>query len=169
MTRYDARAWCRSEHLLDGPGRRRCRARIRPSGLCEVSAAAAAKYGPGDRLGPLISAEQRKEVESFLEPGAGGPDAILVTKPAVLPDKGHYVSPTVISRVDPDSRLAQEEVFGPVLAILAADSDEHAVEIANNSIYGLGGAVWGPEEAALEVAGRLRTGQVDVNGEAVQR
>jgi aldehyde dehydrogenase (NAD+) len=73
----------------------------------------------------------------------------------------------VISRVDPDSRLAQEEVFGPVLAILAARSDDEAVQIANNSIYGLSGAVWGADrDAALAVAGRLRTGQVDVNGGA---
>ena len=132
-----------------------------------LAAEAAAKYAPGSRLGPLISAEQRKEVESFLAPGTGGPDAVTVTTPVTLPERGYYVSPTVISRVDPDSRLAQEEVFGPVLAILAARSDYEAVEIANNSIYGLSGAVWGTDqEAALAVAGRLQTGQVEVNGGA---
>ncbi|MFE3828490.1 aldehyde dehydrogenase family protein [Streptomyces sp. NPDC059092] len=132
----------------------------------ELAAAAAAKYVPGSRLGPLISAEQRKEVASFLVPGAGGPAAVTVTSPVELPGRGHWVSPTVISRVDPDSRLAQEEVFGPVLSILAAGSDDEAVMIANNSIYGLGGAVWGDDETALTVAARLRTGQVDVNGGA---
>ncbi|GAA5114565.1 aldehyde dehydrogenase family protein [Pseudonocardia adelaidensis] len=132
----------------------------------ELAAAAAEKYVPGSRLGPLISADQRKEVESFLEPGAGGADAVTVTSPLGLPERGYYVSPAVVSRVAPDSRLAQEEVFGPVLAVLAAGSDDDAVALANNSIYGLGGAVWGPDEAALEVAGRLQTGQVDVNGGA---
>ncbi|MEU6697553.1 aldehyde dehydrogenase family protein [Pseudonocardia sp. NPDC046786] len=130
----------------------------------ELAATAAAKYTPGGRLGPLISAGQRKEVESFMVPGAGGDQAVTVTGDVDLPDRGHWVVPTVISRVDPESRLAQEEVFGPVLSILAADSDDHAVAIANNSIYGLGGAVWGGDDTALAVAGRLRTGQVDVNG-----
>jgi aldehyde dehydrogenase (NAD+) len=132
----------------------------------ELAAAAAAKYVPGSRLGPLISADQRKEVESFLEPGAGGADAVTVTSPLGLPERGYYVSPTVVSRVAPDSRLAQEEVFGPVLAVLTAGSDDDAVALANDSIYGLGGAVWGPDEEALEVAARLQTGQVDVNGGA---
>jgi aldehyde dehydrogenase (NAD+) len=133
----------------------------------ELAAAAAAKYAPGARLGPLVSAEQRKEVESYLDPASGGSDAVTVYGGAELPERGYYVSPTVISRVDPDSRLAQEEVFGPVLAILAAGSDDEAVAIANNSIYGLGGAVWGADDdAALAVAARLQTGQVDVNGGA---
>jgi aldehyde dehydrogenase (NAD+) len=132
----------------------------------ELAAAAAAKYPPGTRLGPLISAEQRKEVESFLEPGVGGAEAVVVTTAAELPERGYFVSPTVVSRVDPGSRLAQEEVFGPVLSILAAGSDDDAVRIANDSIYGLGGAVWGPQEQALEVAGRIQTGQVEVNGGA---
>jgi aldehyde dehydrogenase (NAD+) len=84
-----------------------------------------------------------------------------------LPERGHYVAPTVFSRVDPDSRLAQEEVFGPVLSILAAESDDDAVEIANTSAYGLSGAVWGiDQDAAVAVAARLQTGQVDVNGGA---
>jgi aldehyde dehydrogenase (NAD+) len=131
-----------------------------------LAAAAAAKYAPGTRLGPLISAEQRKEVESFLDPATGGSAAVTVLSGAgPLPERGYYVPPTVISRVDPDSRLAQEEVFGPVLSILAAGSDDDAVAIANNSIYGLSGAVWGADQdAALAVAGRLETGQVDVNG-----
>ncbi len=132
-----------------------------------LAAEAAAKYIPGTRLGPLISARQRKEVETFLTPGMGGSSAVAVTEPVQLPERGHWVSPTVVSRVEPSSRLAQEEVFGPILSILAADTDDAAVAIANNSIYGLGGAVWGQDQdAALAVAGRLHTGQVDVNGAA---
>ena len=134
--------------------------------VAQLAAEAAAKYIPGSRLGPLISAEQRKEVESFLQPGVGGSDAVIVSRPHELPERGYWVSPTVVSRVDPDSRLAQEEVFGPVLSILTARSDDDAVAIANNSIYGLGGAVWGDDEAALEAAGRIQTGQVDINGGA---
>ena len=127
----------------------------------ELAAAAAAKYVPGQRLGPLISAGQRKEVQSFLEPGT----ARAVTGAVALPDKGYYVTPTVYSDVDPDSRLAQEEVFGPVLSILAADSDDHAIALANNSIYGLGGALWTEDkDGAVDWAARIRTGQVDVNG-----
>ncbi|MFC9454394.1 aldehyde dehydrogenase family protein [Streptomyces sp. NPDC056983] len=133
----------------------------------QLAAAAAAKYQLGTRLGPLISADQRKEVESFLEAGAGGADAVTVTTVQPLPERGHWVTPTVVSRVDPDSRLAQEEVFGPVLSIIAAADDDEAIAIANNSIYGLGGAVWGSDEqAALDAAARIRTGQVDVNGGA---
>ena len=138
-----------------------------------LAAEAAAKYVPGARLGPLISAEQRKEVETFLDPATGGRSTRTVLGGAArvggvrLPERGHYVAPTVFSRVDPDSRLAQEEVFGPVLSILAAESDDDAVEIANNSTYGLSGAVWGiDQDAAVAVAARLQTGQVDVNGGA---
>jgi aldehyde dehydrogenase (NAD+) len=125
----------------------------------ELAAVAAAKYVPGERLGPLISAAQRKEVESFLIPGR------IVSRPVELPERGYYVEPTVYSEVDPDSRLAQEEIFGPVLCILGADSDEDAIELANKSIYGLGGALWTEDtDRALDWAARIRTGQVDVNG-----
>ncbi|MEU4669289.1 aldehyde dehydrogenase family protein [Amycolatopsis sp. NPDC023774] len=125
----------------------------------ELAAAASAKYVPGERLGPLISAGQRKEVESFRTG-----EARAITGPVELPDRGYYVQPTVYSGVDPDSRLAQEEVFGPVLAILAAESDDEAIASANNSRYGLGGALWtGDPGHALDYAARIRTGQVDVN------
>ena len=127
----------------------------------ELAAAAAARYVPGERLGPLISAGQREKVESFLAPGL----ARAVTAAVELPARGYYVPPTVYSDVEPGSRLAQEEIFGPVLSILAADSDEHAIELANDSIYGLGGALWtGDPGGALDWAARIRAGQVDVNG-----
>ncbi|MER7456791.1 aldehyde dehydrogenase family protein [Micromonospora sp. NPDC126480] len=135
-------------------------------------AKAADGYRPGDpfdpatRLGPLVSAAQRDRVREHVTRAladggrlvAGGPDA-------PLPDRGFFVAPTVIADVDPDSALAQEEVFGPVLAVIPVDDDEHAVTVANNSRYGLAGAVWsGDEERALRVARRMRTGAVDVNG-----
>ncbi|MWA01622.1 aldehyde dehydrogenase family protein [Actinomadura sp. LD22] len=127
----------------------------------ELAEQEAAKYIPGGRLGPLISAGQRKEVQRYL-----AADAELVAGGigGQLPERGYYVTPTVYSDVDPDSALAQDEIFGPVLSILAADSDDHAIEIANNSIYGLGGALWIQDtDRALDYAARIRTGQIDVN------
>ena len=134
----------------------------------ELAAKTAAGYTVGDpfdpatRLGPLVSAGQRERVRGFIERAgarlvAGGLDA-------PVPATGHFVAPTVFADVDPDSELAQEEVFGPVLSIIGFDSDDEAVALANNSKYGLAGAVWGTDERALSVARRLRTGAVDVNG-----
>ncbi|MFU8875196.1 aldehyde dehydrogenase family protein [Micromonospora sp. SL4-19] len=125
-------------------------------------------FDPATRLGPLVSAAQaervRGHVDRALADGArlvvGGPDA-------TVPPRGHFVAPTVFADVHPDSALAQEEVFGPVLAVVPFDDTDEAVAIANNSRYGLAGAVWSAdEEQALAVARRLRTGQVDVNGGA---
>ncbi|MFC0505586.1 aldehyde dehydrogenase family protein [Micromonospora costi] len=138
----------------------------------ELAAKAAGGYRLGDpfdaatRLGPLVSATQRERVLGHVTRGladggrlvAGGPDA-------PVPDRGWFVAPTVIADVDPDSALAQEEVFGPVLAVIPVDDDDHAVAVANNSRYGLAGAVWSTdEERAVRVARRMRTGAVDVNG-----
>jgi acyl-CoA reductase-like NAD-dependent aldehyde dehydrogenase len=79
-------------------------------------------------------------------------------------DPGFFYTPTLLTNVDPDSEIAQEEVFGPVLAVIAYDDDDDAVRIANNSIYGLSGAVYGSEERALTVARRIRTGTLSING-----
>ena len=123
-------------------------------------------FAPDTRLGPLVSAAQRERVNGHVTRGlsdgarlvAGGPEA-------VLPERGWFVAPTVLADVDPDSALAQEEVFGPVLADIPVDDEEAAVAVANNSRYGLAGAVWSADEQrALRVARRLRTGAVDVNG-----
>jgi acyl-CoA reductase-like NAD-dependent aldehyde dehydrogenase len=119
------------------------------------------------RLGPLISAEQRERVRGYirkgLEEGArlvtGGPD-----QPEDLA-KGYYVKPTVFADVKNSMTIAQEEIFGPVLCIIPYDSEEEAIAIANDSIYGLAGGVWsGDAERAKRVAKRMRTGQVEVNG-----
>ncbi|MFI7541009.1 aldehyde dehydrogenase family protein [Actinoplanes sp. NPDC049599] len=132
----------------------------------ELAATAAAAYTTGDpfdegtRLGPLVSAAQRDRVRGFIARA----DARRVAGDAPVPDKGYFVAPTVFADVHPDSELAQEEVFGPVLSIIRFEDDDHAVEIANNSKYGLAGGVWGTPERALAVARRLRTGAVDVNG-----
>jgi acyl-CoA reductase-like NAD-dependent aldehyde dehydrogenase len=77
------------------------------------------------------------------------------------------VRPTVFSEVSPKMTIAQEEIFGPVLSIIPVDSEEEAIEVANDSRYGLSGAVWAKDpDRALAVARRLRTGQFDLNGGA---
>jgi aldehyde dehydrogenase (NAD+) len=138
----------------------------------ELAAEAAAGFTLGDpfdeatRLGPLISAGQKGKVLGHIE-RAQADGARLASKPQDLPDRGWFVSPAVLSNVDPDSALAQEEVFGPVLAVMSFEDDDDAVRIANNSRYGLAGAVWsGDEERAMKVASRMRTGAVDINGAA---
>ena len=73
--------------------------------------------------------------------------------------------PTVFSEVDPDSTIAQEEIFGPVLSIIPYDTEDEAVEIANDTVYGLAGGVWSADpDKAKRVARQIRTGQVEVNG-----
>jgi acyl-CoA reductase-like NAD-dependent aldehyde dehydrogenase len=118
------------------------------------------------RLGPLISGTQRERVEGYISKGkqegaklvAGG------ARPAAFP-KGFFVEPTIFADVKSPMTIAQEEIFGPVLSILPYDSEDEAVRIANDTIYGLAGGVWsGDSERAMRVARKMRTGQVDVNG-----
>ncbi|WP_433223898.1 aldehyde dehydrogenase family protein [Microtetraspora malaysiensis] len=122
-------------------------------------------FAEGTRLGPLVSAAQRDRVIRYInrgqEEGArlvlGGTDAPL--------ERGYYVEPTIFAGVAPGMTIEQEEIFGPVLAIVPFGSEDEGVQIADGTPYGLSGAVWaGTEERALAVARRLRTGQVAVNG-----
>ena len=146
------------------------------SRLAEVEALAvqtAETFKPGDpfdaetRLGPLVSATQLERVRGYIKKGVDE-GATLLTGGGELPeglDKGYYVRPTVFSNVTRDMTIAQEEIFGPVLSIMPFDTEEEAVEIANDTVYGLAGGVWAGDKAHAEaVARRLRTGQVDVNG-----
>jgi len=124
-------------------------------------------FEEGAALGPLVSETQRERVRGYIVQ-AEQEGAKLVTGGAEPPegrDRGYYVRPTVFSEVTPDMTIAQEEVFGPVLAIMAYDDEEDAVRLANATVYGLAGGVWsGDPERAQRVARRLRTGQVEVNG-----
>ncbi len=139
----------------------------------ELAAEAARGYVLGDpfdaatRLGPLVSAAQRERVREFIRAGeAEGARRLCggAAQPAKL-SRGWFVEPTVFSGVERTMRIAREEIFGPVLAILAHDGDEHALELANDSEYGLAGAVWSADAARAErVARRIRAGQVDING-----
>ena len=124
-------------------------------------------FQPTTRLGPLVSAVQRDRVRGYIKKGQDE-GAKLLTGGAEAPeglDKGFFVKPTVFSEVGRDMTIAQEEIFGPVLSILPYDTEEEAVEIANDTVYGLAGGVWsGDPERAKKVALQLRTGQVEVNG-----
>jgi aldehyde dehydrogenase (NAD+)/betaine-aldehyde dehydrogenase len=124
-------------------------------------------FAEGVKLGPLVSAVQRDRVLGFIRRGIEE-GSELVTGGAEAPEgvgNGYFVKPTVFVVADSKATLAQEEVFGPVLAIIPYDTEADAIRIANDSIYGLSGAVWaGSDERALQVARRLRTGQVDLNG-----
>lgn len=134
---------------------------------------AAGSYAAGDpfndqtRLGPLVSARQLERVREYIHRGLaegaelliGGPEA-----PAGL-NTGYFVKPTVFGRVSPGMTIAREEIFGPVLVIIPYSSEEEAVRIADDTVYGLSGAVWSGDEArAVRVAKRMRVGQVDING-----
>jgi aldehyde dehydrogenase (NAD+) len=121
----------------------------------------------GGRLGPLISETQRDRVRSYIEKGIGEGATVVVGGPDAPEDlpTGYYVKPTVFAGVTNDMTIAQEEIFGPVLSVIAYDSVDQAVDIANDSPYGLSGGVWGGDlEEAKAVARRLRTGGVEVNG-----
>lgn len=119
---------------------------------------------PGTVCGPLISARQRDRVEGFLTRAVAG-GATLVTGGGRAFDRGFFLEPTVVVGVDNDAEIAREEVFGPVLVALPYDDDDHAVAIANDSDYGLSGAVYGADlERARGIAERLRTGTVGING-----
>jgi aldehyde dehydrogenase (NAD+) len=121
---------------------------------------------PATICGPLISAKQRQRVEGYLDLATkeGGSFACGGGRPADLPT-GFYIEPTVITGLTNDARVAREEIFGPVLVVLAHDGDADAVRIANDSPYGLSGTVFGTDpERINSVVSRLRTGTINVNG-----
>jgi len=122
------------------------------------------------RLGPLTSAAQLERVRGYIKKGVQEGAELLVggaEPPEGAPAGGYYVRPTVFGKVKNSMTIAQEEIFGPVLSIIPYKDEEEAVRIANDSPYGLAGAVWSKDEArAQRVARRIRAGQVDVNGGA---
>jgi acyl-CoA reductase-like NAD-dependent aldehyde dehydrogenase len=149
------------------------RTRLAEAEKSVVTAASGMKVGDpfaeGSNLGPLASAAQRDRVQSYINKGIeegaklifGGPGA-----PEGL-TTGYYVNPTVFSEVKNSMAIAQEEIFGPVLVMIPYDSVDDAVNIANDSVYGLAGAVFSADkDKAIGIARRMRTGQVEVNGGA---
>ena len=133
-----------------------------------VATAQKLKVGAGDSeadLGPLANEPQYNRVVAMIS-AAEQEGATLLTGGATPPagTDGFFVSPTIFGDVTPGMTIARDEVFGPVLAILRYDSVDEAVSIANDSVYGLSGYVWGSADRAGAVARRLRTGMVHVNG-----
>ena len=141
--------------------------------IVEVITAKMEKYSVGNpmdeskRCGPMVSERQQESVSSFIAAGIEEGATLLVGglgMPDGL-DKGYFVRPTVFSDVTPEMTIFREEIFGPVLSITTYSTEEEAVELANDSEYGLSGGVWsGDEERALRVARQMRTGQVSING-----
>ena len=117
---------------------------------------------PSTYMGPLISEKQRDKVDGMVKRAVEAGATLVTGGEKVEP--GYFYTPTLLTDVDPDSEIAQEEVFGPVLVVIAYDDDDDAVRIANNSIYGLSGAVFGSQDRALAVARRIRTGTFSING-----
>ncbi|MGK2881714.1 MAG: aldehyde dehydrogenase [Mycobacterium sp.] len=149
--------------------------RSRYSEVVEALAALADSLRVGDpldsatELGPLVSSRQRDRVLDYIG-AATATDAKLVAGGGVPKDqpRGWFVEPTVFADVSNSDRLAQEEVFGPVLAVIAYDDDADAVAIANDSEFGLAGTVWSSDvDRATDVARAVRTGTIGVNGYAL--
>jgi acyl-CoA reductase-like NAD-dependent aldehyde dehydrogenase len=141
----------------------------------DIAVKTAETFTPGDplggeaRLGPLVSAAQRDRVRGYIQKGIDEGAKLLTggLEPPEGLEKGYFVRPTVFSDVRNDMTIAQEEIFGPVLSIIPVDSEEEAVAVANDTLYGLAGGVWsGDADKAKAIARQLRTGQVEVNGGA---
>ena len=119
---------------------------------------------PGAICGPVISQVQRDRVEAYLRL-ASEEGGTFATGGSVIEQDGYWVQPTVVAGLDNSSRVAQEEIFGPVLVVIPHDGDDDAVRIANDSAYGLSGSVDSASlERATAVAARIRTGTLAVNG-----
>ncbi|ANI42098.1 aldehyde dehydrogenase [Mycolicibacterium vaccae] len=121
---------------------------------------------PGTVCGPVISERQRERIQGYLDSAIaeGGRFACGGGRPADR-DRGFFIEPTVIAGLDNTAKVAREEIFGPVLTVIAHDGDDDAVRIANDSPYGLSGTVFSPDlERANSVAARLRVGTVNING-----
>ena len=121
------------------------------------------------RCGPMVSLRQQKSVSKYIESGINE-GATLISGGLGMPEgisKGYYVKPTIFANVSPNMKIWKEEIFGPVLVITTYKSEEEALVLANDSIYGLSGGVWSKdEERAIKFAKDMRTGQVSVNGGA---
>ncbi len=144
--------------------------RARYDEAVELAASTMASIGigdptdPGTICGPVISGAQRTRIEGFLS-SAADEGGRFATGGTPNRDKGFWVEPTVVAGLDNTARVAREEIFGPVLTVIAHDGDDDAVRIANDSPYGLSGSVdSGDPERARRVANRIRTGTLSVNG-----
>lgn len=137
----------------------------------ELIQSAAARYTVGDpfdeatRVGPVVSRKQLESIRGFIDRAEKDGARLIHGGSQKLAEIGNYVCPTVFADVDPNSELGQEEVFGPVLAVIPYETEEEALEIANGTDYGLSGAVWSADtDRAIAFARRVQTGSLDING-----
>ena len=141
--------------------------------ICGVIASRIERYTAGNpldettRCGPMVSARQKESVSNFIQTGIDE-GAKLISGGVGMPDgldTGFFVKPTVFSDVTSDMTIWKEEIFGPVLVIATYDSEDEALALANDSIYGLSGGVWSTDtDKAISFARKMRTGQVSING-----
>jgi betaine-aldehyde dehydrogenase len=127
-------------------------------------------HDPATEVGPLVAERQRRRVEDYIASGRHDGAKITVGggRPASQP-RGWYVEPTVFADVDNSMRIAQEEIFGPVLVVIPFDDDDDAVRIANDSKYGLSGSVWSQDpDRAMRIARQVRTGSLTLNGYRIE-
>ncbi len=128
---------------------------------------------PTVQMGPLVSASHRRVVEGFLAPGMGAPGggAVEVFAAGAVPDgPGFWFPPTVVAPADPGWRMAREEIFGPVVAVIPFEDEEDAVRLANDTPYGLSGSIWtGDGARALRMARAIQSGNLSVNSHSSVR
>lgn len=143
----------------------------RYSAALDLVQAAVARYSVGDpwdpetRIGPSASQAQYQSVLGFIERAPREGARLVAGGGQKLRDVGYYIAPTVFADVDPASELGQEEVFGPVLAVIPFRDTDEALTIANGTPYGLSGAVWAADDdTAIAFARQVQTGQLDING-----
>ncbi|MDO3646950.1 aldehyde dehydrogenase [Nocardia mangyaensis] len=123
-------------------------------------------FDPATRVGPMVSHRQQQRVREYIDLGEREGARLMLGGTAVPEGlaRGWYVRPTVFAEVDNSMRIAQEEIFGPVLSVIAYTDDEHAVSLANDTEYGLSGSVWSPDlERATGIARRVRAGTLGIN------
>ena len=130
----------------------------------------AGKYTTGDPkdeatlVGPLINEAAFNKVKSYIQSGLEEGAELLTGELPGEPEKGWFVKPAVFTGVTSDMKIAREEIFGPVICVLTYDSVEQAVDIANDTVYGLAGCVYGSEDAAMEVLRKIKAGWLSLNG-----
>ena len=118
---------------------------------------------PTVKIGPMSSLNQYETVKGYIQKGIDEGATIFAGGLPAAPDHGYYVKPTIFTDVKNDMTIAQEEIFGPVLCVITYDTVEEAIQIANDTPYGLNAAVWGPKEEALAVGKQIFAGNVYIN------